>query len=139
MIYEIDIENADRVPLVLPWSPDPDLFPVGTSESLPGYRHALIKLEVQSRGTGRTLASLAIQSLYGSEDKFGTLQTLAPGQKARIRVPGRWGSDAAEFASVLGDEGGSVQVIAVYNLVSERMLVKSANHIDVNVSRSNLR
>jgi hypothetical protein len=135
IIYELDVENTGSVRLVLPWSPDLTLVPRTEQNSTTGFRSAWICLEVQDRLTGSRLAWLSGQSLVGSETTLGTLQTLAPGQRARIRVQSRLVAGADALASIVGEQAGAVQLVAVSNLATDGLLLKSANHIDVNLYR----
>jgi hypothetical protein len=133
VVFEVDIENTGRQPMVLPWSPDQALFPLERRASMQGYRSATVTLWVQSRATGKDLAWLDGQTLQGTEELSGTLQVLAPRQRARLRLPGRWHASDAQMSAALADQGGEVQVIAIASLPTERRVFKSTNHIDVNV------
>jgi hypothetical protein len=129
-IYEILVKNAGPEPVAIPWTPDPLLLP--EQERSAG---ASISLEISNRDRSERLG-LALQPLFGSASVSGTLQTLEPGQSARIRVRGAFSSTSPQaVADFLQDESPmDVAVKARFDLIEQGVLLTSANSIDATLS-----
>lgn len=98
--YEVTLENVSRELQVIPWSPDENqVKPQGQAEP-PGYLDAFLSLVIHDKDLGEQ--SIAVRGLYGSELVQGSLKSLLPGEKVRIRAQGRMFfavADASEKAS----------------------------------------
>lgn len=127
VIYEVQVENTGTSALVLPWSPD--LARVLSATSTSGS----IFLEVRN-ASGQPLGWLTHQTLYGSSEVDGTLQTLEPGENALLRLRGEWVMGADEWSKVLTQSQSNVSVAAVLRLAGSRGVVASENTIPITVS-----
>lgn len=100
VIYEVMLENVSRELLVIPWSADESkVKPWGQTEP-PGYLDAFLSLVVRDKDLGEQL--IALRGIYGSELMQGSLKSLLPGEKVRIRTQGRIffaAADTSEKAS----------------------------------------
>ena len=92
-----------------------------------------ISLEVRDRGGSKQLASLEPSLLFGSREIAGSLETLAPGETAWIRVPGFWRTSDREINAMVKEPDGAVQVRAVIDLLRPPIRVGSANGLEVSV------
>jgi hypothetical protein len=136
-IYEVLIENIGREPIVIPWSPDRNLFPISARDAMSWYLDGAVGLEVLGRRGSRPLARLKLQPLFGSDTVGGSLQTVAAGQRAMIRIPGQWRASEAEIAEVARHQpDGLVSVAATLDLFDQVVHVRSINAIDITVSGS---
>jgi hypothetical protein len=79
----------------------------------------------------RVIAMLESQPLYGSEAVDGTLLTLPPGEKARVRVASVWHVTKDAQADIDREPGGVVHASAALHLFQLCKLVRSVNRIDV--------
>jgi hypothetical protein len=131
VIYEIEVENMGRTPVVLPWSPDS----VRVSRESDGESiQAIISLEVwDGGGSRRRLGTLEPLSLSGSANVAGSLQSLGPREIALIRVPGRWRAVESERRAMVNEPGGNVQVKGVITLVQDQVTVRTTNGIPVSL------
>lgn len=131
VIYEIEIENMGRTPVVLPWSPDG----VRVSRESDGESiQAIVSLEVWDvSGSRRRLGALEPLPLSGSPNVAGSLQSLGPMEIALIRVPGTWRAVESELRAMLNEPGGAVQVKGVVTLVQDQVIVRTTNGIPVSV------
>jgi hypothetical protein len=129
IIYELVLENQGSGMVTLPWSPDRVRFNSPSEDA--NVHVASLFLEVRNRGGRERLAWLQPQLLFGSADVDGSLQTLAPGERARIRVPGFWRASEYERAHVLRQPNGLVRVAAVVHIEDLGQLVTSVNTLPV--------
>jgi hypothetical protein len=133
VIYEVLLENVGRVPIVLPWSPDPNLFlEFAEPSSPPPYQKAVVELQVLT-STSKLVARLPAQGLYGSDAVAGSLLVMAPRQTALIRIPTQWSVSDAEHGEVMREQpNGEVRVTASFLSISERPgSVRAKNELDV--------
>lgn len=122
-IAEIAIKNIGNVPVSIPWSPDRLAVP---SEDVV---EAIVALEVRDVTGRRLLSRLQPQALFGSRGVAGTLQTLAPGDRALIRMPAKWNAPEAQRDLVLREPRGMVKLFAIYQ--HDRQEDRSADGITV--------
>jgi hypothetical protein len=108
VVGEITITNAGSTAVAIPWCPDRTAIPA--KDLVQG----ILAFEVRDATGKHLLGRLQPQGLYGSAAVAGTLQTLAPGDRARIRLPSRWNSSDAERDEILRQPSGLVKVFAVY-------------------------
>jgi hypothetical protein len=94
--------------VAIPWCPDRTVVPA--KDLVQG----ILAFEVRDATGKRLLSRLQPQGVYGSAAVVGTLQTLAPGDRARIRLPSRWNNSEAERDEILRQPGGLVKIFAVY-------------------------
>ena len=133
LIYEIELENAGTRPILLPWSPDRVRFVSRGHKGTPPNK-AIISLQVWDvTGSGRPLATLEPQSLFGSPNIAGSLQSLAPAEIALISVPGVLRAVETEMRAILREPLGAVQVRGVITLLQEQVIVRTTNGIEVSV------
>lgn len=126
VIYQVLIENVGTTTLLIPWSRDANRVVPNASEWSAGS----VFLEVRS-ADGKRLAWLASHQLYGSPSVDGTLQAVAPGESARLRVSGKWFASPDELTQVLAQPPGGAAVAAVLHLAANNLLVASTNVIPV--------
>ena len=131
-VYEVLIQNVGTQSVILPWSADRALFKVA-APAMPPVREGSLFLEVRDRMGSRRLAWLEPQLLFGSEAVGGSLQTLARGERALIRVPGQWRASDRETGAILREPNGVVQVSAMLHIVQTQLLVRSVNGLEVSV------
>jgi hypothetical protein len=130
-VYEIVIENVSGQDVVLPWSPDRSFV---QRESPPTTAlKASLMIEVTDRVQKKTVSWLEPRQLLGSEQLNGTLQRLAPGDRARIRVPGVMSPSNAGRIEIAKHQG-LVRISAALILYKPQLLVRSVNGIDVIVT-----
>ena len=131
-IYELELENAGRNAVVLPWSPDG--VRVARESGGIALRQAILSLEVwDASGSTRWLAALEPISLVGSARVAASLQSLAPGEIALIRVPGVWRAVEDERRAILREPNGVVQVKGLITLVQEQVVVRTTNGLQVSI------
>jgi hypothetical protein len=106
--------------------------------AMPPVREGSLFLEVRDRMGSRRLAWLEPQLLFGSKAVGGSLQSIARGERALIRVPGHWRTSHRETSAILREPNGVVQVSAVLHVVQEQLLVRAVNGLVVSV-RDHLR
>jgi hypothetical protein len=135
--YEVRLENTGNRPVVLPWSPDRVLFQA-PGPALPRPVEAAIFLEVLERGGSKTLTLLEPRMLFGSQAILGSLETLAPGETAWIRVPGLWHMSTREMNAIVSEPDGVVQVAAVFTVLQSPLRVRSTNRLEVSVRERRL-
>ena len=87
-VFDVALENISKEAVQIPWSPDSSIGSPFNDSSPPGNLLAVISLVVGNKTLGEYQAST--YGLYGSRTVPGSLKTLQPGQRVRIRVPGRW-------------------------------------------------
>jgi hypothetical protein len=131
-VYDVLIQNVGPGSVVLPWSPDPAPFKSPASVMPPALEGSLF-LEVRDRNGSKRLAWLEPQLLFGSKEVAGSLQTLARGERALIRVPGHWRTSDRETNAILREPNGVVQVSAVLHVVQAQLLVRSVNGLEASV------
>lgn len=132
--YRVLLENQGQEPVPLPWSPDPGPFLALPTRAQGGVVLGSLFLEVRKLGSEVRLAWLDPQLLYGAPSVPGSIETLAPGEQALIRVPGVWRTTGPERERILRAPQGTVQVGAVLSLgTGAGSLVSSANSIQVQV------
>jgi hypothetical protein len=131
--YEVLIRNDGQLPVTFPWSPDVALFN-RLNRAIAGMRNGSLFLQAED-AEGHTLANLESQVLVGAPDEPNTLEVLAPGDTARIRLPGAWRTSDVEASMVLRQPRGEVRVRAVLSLINPPVYVKSDNSVDVVVTR----
>jgi hypothetical protein len=131
LVYEILVENLGPRALVLPWSPD-RVAVQGQALDDSQVRTASLFLEVTDRQRKR-IAWLEPQRLFGRAAAVGTLQTISPGESARIRVPGLWRPDVGTWSRETPQELARVSVML--SVPAPRLLVRSSNVIEVLVQR----
>ena len=131
VIYEIEVENMGRTPVVLPWSPDSvRVARESDGESI----QAIISLEVWDvSGSRRRLGTLEPLSLSGSANVAGSLQSLGPREIALIRVPGTWRAVESERRAMVNEPRGDVHVKGVITLVQDHVSVRTTNGIPVSL------
>jgi hypothetical protein len=117
LIYEVVLENTGRRPITLPWSPDTERFRDVT------HQRAFLLLEVRDARGKAVLARLEPQVLFGSEAVPESLLTLAPGRRARVRVPCSLRMTEREM-SLMSEQPGQVQLSAT--LVMRQQEMRSA-------------
>ena len=128
--YEVTVENTGKEPITLPWSPDAGAF------SSQDRLHAMsFALEVASAVEKGTLGHLDAYALWGSDEVPSSLVSLKPGQRASIRLPGRWIGSNELSRLVLRQEGGVVRVSATVHVFEEFLFGRSENDVAVRVSR----
>ena len=133
VIYEIELENAGPKAVLLPWSPDRVRFTSRGSKGPPPSQ-VIVSLEVWDvTGSRRRLAALEPRALFGSPDIAGSLQSLAPGEIALIRVPGAWRAVETEMRAIVREPLGVVKVRGVITLLHEPVIVRTTNGIEVSV------
>jgi len=131
MVYEVLIENAGKTPAFLPWSPD--RASVRRESTIPSIVQGFLTIFVRDRARSTDLAPLDSQGLYGSRSVPGTLQRLAPGESALIRVPAVWQSTEGALKHVLTQTEGAVEVRAELTLTNPIMVVQSKNAIPIDL------
>jgi hypothetical protein len=133
IVYEVLFENIGNEPITLPWSPDRARFKTSSlsDPAAPLATHsASLGLEVRTRD-GARLGWLELQSLLGSSEVPDSLEILAPGEVAWIRVPGVWRATATETEKMLSQPDGLVHVGVMVHLENEGVIVHSANSVEV--------
>lgn len=134
IVYEIFIRNGGRTSLVIPWNPDPEAF-VGELHA-PTTSRASVFLEVRNDRAER-VAWLEMQGLLGSAAVAGGLETIAPGETALLRLPGRWRTNTDADARALIAAAGRVRMAAVLQLKAR--LIPSVNEVEVLIAPRNRR
>jgi hypothetical protein len=125
VIYDLLVKNDGPVPVAMPWSPDAVQFNGrrrGTQVLTAG-----LYLEIKSETDGRLLANLQPVTLFGAPDVSGTLETLAPGETARIRVPGYWRSSEADINRLLDQPAGTLRAFAMLFIPDIGLRARSTN------------
>lgn len=116
-VYELLLKNVGALPIFVPWSPNIDLVRSAIYRDRPDLRRATISLEVYGP-SGQRLGRLEMQHLAGATSELQTLQTLAPGQSAILRVRGRWrtpfGDDGIKILSQPEHEVALVATVILY-------------------------
>jgi len=135
VVYELAFENVGKTRIVLPWSPDVDPSPQLKRESDPSYRYAAINLDATSLDGSRVLARLQPQPLKGDSDTPMSLQQLQPGQVALIRAQGSWRATNRELLAVLNESNGHVRLTGVVHLITDNIVARSVNHVEVVIVR----
>ena len=96
VIYEVRLENVSREVQVIPWSPDENRVGLRGRAEPPGYLDAFLCLVVREQDLGEQF--VAVRGLYGSELVQGSLKSLLPGEKVRIRAQGKMFFAAADVS-----------------------------------------
>jgi hypothetical protein len=107
LIYEILLQNTGNTPLTLPWSPDRERFRNGSPE------RAFLLLEIRDATGKGVLGRLQPQALFGSKEVPDSVLTLAPGHRARIRVPAVLRTSEREMTLILEQPMAQVQLTAI--------------------------
>jgi hypothetical protein len=115
LIYEVVLENTGRRPITLPWSPDTERFRDVS------HKRAFLLLEIRDAGGKRVLARLEPQVLFGSKAVADSLLTLAPGRRARVRVPGWLRVTEREMSLMSEHPAGQVQLSATLLMQHQEM------------------
>lgn len=113
-VYEVLIENLSQEPIRLPWSPEVERFPRVEGIQPAAHRWLGLTLSVSDANLG-VRGVTSSQPLLGSEEVPGSLQTLASGETALIRVPGTWTFIAMDAAAIMNRPervlGASVRLV----------------------------
>jgi hypothetical protein len=125
-VYEVLVENVGRDVVMLPWSPDRNVYALGRSGLAIDVLKGSVVLEVYSADGVTPLAKLEPQLLGGSDALGGTVQPLRPGETAVLRLPGRWRSiDSGGAERVLAQPEGQVTLKARLTLERENLVAES--------------
>ena len=88
LIFEVVLENIGNETVVLPWSPDYGVFRRPEERARTGFTEGGLSLELRDSSGKRRLAWTGMIALFGSPSRAGSLQALAPGEKALVRAAG---------------------------------------------------
>lgn len=87
VIFDIELENLTKDPIIVPWSGSSDKVIPDIDKPTPGLVEANISLVINS---GAPEEQLFIgRGVYGSDLSQGSLKKLQPNRPVKIRVPGR--------------------------------------------------
>jgi hypothetical protein len=96
VIYEVTMENVSQELQTIPWSPDENKVKARGRYEPHDYTDAFLGLVVKDKALGDQF--VAVQGVYGSASVPGSLKTLLPGQKVRIRAQGQMFFAAADVS-----------------------------------------
>lgn len=154
VIYEVVLENTTKDVLVIPWSGDYDKVKPDEERGPPSYIYAFLGLVIKGEiGGDQSIAGQEIfgvgQGIHGSQLLRGSLKSLSPGQKVRIRAAGRWSVSSTDEASrrllaklVLAKLPHTFEVSAQFRLTETQINSRyepaiSANSLTVELRRGN--
>jgi hypothetical protein len=84
LVYEVRLTNTGRTPISFPWSVDHSLFRASATNS------SVLYVALSGFRETRRLGETGLVVLYGSTDVPGSVETIRPGESARIRVRSDW-------------------------------------------------
>jgi hypothetical protein len=142
--YDVLIENTGRQTIEIPWSSDESLakeahaavvreFREGNT-ALAGhsFRDGWVGLEVYRTEADQFLGTLEVLQLVGSQGYPGTIQTLAPKQKAVLRMYGRWATTDVNAAERIVAQA-EVRVVPVVYFPDEGIVQKGSDSVTTTV------
>ena len=125
--FQLRVKNVGSIAITLPWAAD-GLVPEESDHATAHVQRALALIEIESLDGKRQLGQLDGFPLAGAVTIPGSLQRLAPGATALLRVPARWSSITTDVAvRVLGEANGQVRVRGSLALFETSTRATSAN------------
>ena len=135
VIYEVWLENIGNAPVILPWSPDLELFverPARNTVVMTYTRSLSLRLAVS--GPRGILGTAGLVALHASAAVDGSFITLLPKETAWIRASSTWfddWTDREQLEQVMASNG-VVQVRAAFDIWSPRSEhTRSANGMEI--------
>lgn len=115
--YEVELTNAGRIPITLPWSSDRRSY---WENGGSGAIRASVALRAMQGSTVREL--LAVAESYGDPAVPSSVLVLRPGESARIRAALQWRLHGVNMSEYLQRTGGRVNLVATYYIGSAEVL-----------------
>ncbi len=137
VVFEVILTNAGQQDFIMPWSNDLGIVERGATPDHPAVT-AHVSLVAFDADTDQHSVSMAGVTLFGTSNEPSSLKTLAPGQTALIRAPGRIVIDSASISRVTRTSAGLIAIRSSFTMATRPFrwaeTVYSENQLGVNIS-----